>query len=77
MFNVKRDNKNEMIVLYSLYVMIQVDRFQWEGYMGKGIIIVIFDMGIDYFYLVLGGCFGEDGCFVIKGWDFVGDDYNG
>lgn len=31
---------------------------------------------MDYLHPALGGCFGND-CLVVKGWDFVGDDYNG
>jgi subtilisin family serine protease len=57
--------------------MTQVDRLQREGYTGKGTTIAILDTGIDYLHPALGGCFGEDRCLVTKGWDFVGDDYNG
>jgi minor extracellular serine protease Vpr len=45
------------------------------GYTGKGVKVAVMDTGIDYDHPDLGGCFGP-GCRVVKGWDFVGDDFN-
>ncbi|KAH8170202.1 subtilase family protein [Sarocladium implicatum] len=76
-FSSKRDNKNETSAPYSPHVMTQVDRLHQEGYTGKGITIALLDTGVDYLHPALGGCFKNDECLVTKGWDFVGDDYNG
>ncbi|KAF9200877.1 hypothetical protein BGZ59_003041, partial [Podila verticillata] len=52
---------------------------------GKGVKVGIIDTGIDYKHPAFAakganeGCFGRFGknCRVVKGWDFVGDDYDG
>ncbi|KAG0010888.1 hypothetical protein BGZ81_002495, partial [Podila clonocystis] len=52
---------------------------------GKGVKVGIIDTGIDYKHPAFAakganeGCFGRYGknCRVVKGWDFVGDDYDG
>ncbi|KAL2202340.1 subtilisin-like protein [Sarocladium strictum] len=69
-------NANSTSDPYSPHVMTQVDKLHEAGYTGKGITIAILDTGIDYLHPALGGCFGGE-CLVTKGWDFVGDDYNG
>jgi minor extracellular serine protease Vpr len=46
------------------------------GLTGEGIRVAIMDTGIDYDHPDLGGCFGL-GCKVEKGWDFVGDAFDG
>lgn len=46
------------------------------GYTGKGIRVAVMDSGIDYHHPDLGGGFGR-GFRVRKGWDFVGDNYDG
>jgi len=45
------------------------------GLTGAGIKVGIIDSGIDYLHPDLGGCFG-DGCRVITGYDFVGDNWD-
>jgi minor extracellular serine protease Vpr len=46
------------------------------GLTGSGIRVAVMDTGIDYNHPDLGGpCFGE-GCRVVTGFDFVGDDFN-
>ena len=44
------------------------------GYTGAGVRVGVIDTGVDYHHPDLGGCFGE-GCRVVIGWDFVGDDF--
>ncbi|WP_051325259.1 S8 family serine peptidase [Glycomyces tenuis] len=46
-----------------------------HGIDGSGVRVGVIDTGIDYTHPDLGGCFG-DGCRVVTGTDFVGDDYN-
>lgn len=47
-----------------------------EGADGTGITVAVIDTGIDYTHPDLGGCLGN-GCRVIGGYDFVGEDFNG
>ncbi len=46
-----------------------------RGIDGSGVKVGVIDTGIDYTHPDLGGCFGE-GCRVVTGTDFVGDDYD-
>jgi len=46
------------------------------GLRGDGVRVAVIDTGIDYHHPDLGGCFGA-GCRVEKGYDFVGDKYDG
>jgi minor extracellular serine protease Vpr len=46
------------------------------GLSGRGVEVAVIDSGIDYDHPDLGGCFGR-GCRVEKGFDFVGDAFNG
>jgi len=46
------------------------------GLNGYGIRVAVIDTGIDYTHPDLGGCFGP-GCRVAKGYDLVGDAYDG
>ncbi|OAA38323.1 subtilisin-like protease [Metarhizium rileyi] len=70
-----RDNSTKRGIL-SAHAMTQIDKLHAKGYTGKGIHIAVIDSGIDYKHPSLGGCFGKD-CLVTKGFDFVGDKYNG
>ncbi len=62
--------------LFTALSMTGADVVQSElGFTGQGIKVAVMDTGLDYDHPDLGGCFGQ-GCRVLKGWDFVGDDYN-
>lgn len=56
--------------------MTGVDKLHNQGILGAGLFVALVDSGIDYTHPALGGCFGE-GCKVAKGYDFVGDAYDG
>ncbi|KAG5929172.1 hypothetical protein E4U42_006900 [Claviceps africana] len=60
----------------SPHVMMQVDRLRALGVTGKGIQLAVIDDGVDYHHPALGRCFGK-GCLVAKGYDLVGDAFNG
>lgn len=59
---------------FSPHVMTQIDRLHAEGVTGKGVQVAIIDSGVDYTHPALGGCLGE-GCLVVTGYDFVGDNF--
>ncbi|KAL7416629.1 peptidase S8/S53 domain-containing protein [Mrakia frigida] len=61
---------------YSTHAMTGVDRLHNQGILGAGRFIAVVDSGIDFTHEALGGCFGA-GCKVTKGYDFVGDNYDG
>lgn len=65
---------------YAPHVMTQVDRLHKKGVYGKGIKIAVLDTGVDYTHPALNAgrpagqkCFGEPGCTVIGGHNFVDD----
>ncbi|KAI7890620.1 peptidase S8/S53 domain-containing protein [Mucor mucedo] len=59
------------------HAMTQVDRVHTElKNKGKGVLVAILDTGVDYMLPALGGGFGK-GFKVSKGYDLVGDAYNG
>ncbi|KAL5612708.1 uncharacterized protein BROUX77_002864 [Berkeleyomyces rouxiae] len=60
----------------STHEMTQVSDLHKAGFRGKDVNIAIIGSGIDYLHPDLGGCFGP-GCLVDRGYDFVGDDYDG
>src|SRR4051794_23414539 len=53
-----------------------VDKAHAAGFTGAGVTIAILDTGIDYTHPSLGGGFGP-GFKVVRGFDLVGDAYNG
>lgn len=62
---------------FSTHRMTGVDKLHNMGIYGAGVLVAEIDTGIDYTHPYLGnGCFGP-GCKVVKGYDFVGDDYTG
>ncbi|KAH8585371.1 peptidase S8/S53 domain-containing protein [Bisporella sp. PMI_857] len=61
---------------YAPHVMGGVDKLRNQGYAGTGILVAVIDTGVDYNHPDLGGGFGA-GFKVVKGYDLVGDDYNG
>ncbi|PHH90041.1 hypothetical protein CDD83_4667 [Cordyceps sp. RAO-2017] len=62
---------------FPAHAMTQVDRLHANGVTGRGIKIAVIDSGVDYTHPALGGgCFGP-GCLVARGYDFVGDAFDG
>jgi subtilisin family serine protease len=57
--------------------VIQADLVHRAGNTGAGIKIAVVDTGIDYNHPAFGSCFRTKGCKVQKGYDFVGDDFDG
>lgn len=57
--------------------MIQADLVHRTQNIGTGIKIAIVDTGIDYLHPSFGSCFRTEGCKIQKGYDFVGDNFNG
>lgn len=58
------------------HVQVGVSRLHDQGYLCQGIRIAVIDTGCDCSHPALGGGFGV-GHKITKGYDFVGDDYNG
>ncbi|EGG04536.1 subtilisin protease [Melampsora larici-populina 98AG31] len=58
------------------HVQVGVSRLHDLGYLCQGIRIAVIDTGCDCSHPALGGGFG-DGHKIDRGYDFVGDDYNG
>lgn len=62
---------------YSQLPLIQADLVHRTQNTGSSINIAIIDTGIDYNHPSFGSCFRTPGCKVQKGYDFVGDAFNG
>ncbi|KAI9364350.1 peptidase S8/S53 domain-containing protein [Zopfochytrium polystomum] len=61
----------------AIHTLTGVDKARSElGLTGKGITVAVIDAGVYYLHPALGGCFGA-GCKVVRGYDFVGNSYNG
>ncbi|WAR59436.1 hypothetical protein PtB15_11B76 [Puccinia triticina] len=62
--------------LFEPHVQVGISRLHEKGYRCKGINIAVIDTGCDCEHPALGKGFGP-GFKIAKGYDFVGDDYNG
>ncbi|HLN65206.1 MAG TPA: S8 family serine peptidase, partial [Symbiobacteriaceae bacterium] len=62
--------------LHTSTEMIRAPEVVADGIDGTGVKVAVIDTGIDYSHPDLGGCFGT-GCRVARGYDFVGDAFNG
>ncbi|KAI9348973.1 peptidase S8/S53 domain-containing protein [Zopfochytrium polystomum] len=61
----------------AIHTLTGVDKARSElGLTGKGITVAVIDTGAYYKHPALGGCFGP-GCKIVKGYDFVGNNYTG
>ncbi|KAJ1981144.1 hypothetical protein H4R35_000848 [Dimargaris xerosporica] len=61
---------------FNAHNMTGVDKLQEMGYTGRGIKVAIIDTGLYYHHPAFDNCYGQPGCRILPGYDFVGDSFD-